>query len=156
MHLCVKHAVNHAENPSCEDASLVSIPAARQLGHQTVELGTGLSGLRQKPTQLRPPGVDDAVTPVFRLSKNRLCLSIRARCRIECRADRLGVDVSHQFANQLALSSQCAAGFHPRRHDDGLEQVFAEWDLPQPVFGKSDEFFTQFLKGVPVSLSGAF
>ena len=56
---------------------------------------------------------------------------------------------------------------HLRGHDVGddgrravgyrdLEQVFVERDLPQPVFGKSDEFFAQFLKGVLVSLSGAF
>ena len=145
MHLCVEHSVYHAKNPPCEKTAFVAIPTARQLGHQPVEFGIGFSGLRQKTAELRPAGVDDAVTPVFGLSKDGFCLSVRVGCRIERRSDGFGVDVPHQFADQLALSSQRAAGIHPRRRDDGVKQIFIERNLPQPVFGKVDEFFTQYL-----------
>ena len=110
-----------------------------------VELSARAAGLSIKCLQGSVAFGRQAVAPSLRSFENRFVMSIRLPEHNERRADGFGIDISHDFANQLFLPSQCPM----RRYSPGFtnlfNQVFVRLDRVKLLIAKQDELFAQCL-----------
>ena len=66
------------------------------------------------------------------------------------------LESAHQLADVLLLSSQCTMCLDVARFQNGLAEVFVEWQRQQIGFTKRDEFLSEFLQCQVRAFSRAF
>ena len=70
--------------------------------------------------------MNDSISPVLRLFEYFLLhFFVPLKC-LECEPYRFRIDVSHQFANKLILTSQRTSRLYAGCSDDGIVQLFLE------------------------------
>ncbi len=99
---------------------------------------------------------DNAVPPSFGIAEYALSQALGSALVCKRCTDGLGVDRAHQFAYQLFLAPQCAAGLDARCFAYGLAQSIVQGHSIKLFGAQFNQFFAQLLQCQVLAFSCAF
>lgn len=91
--------------------------------------------------------------PPFGIVEDPLCQMIVHTERVNRIADWYGIDFSHQFADQLFLSSEGSMGFDGSCGDHRIMQWLLETDVIELLVGQQDQLFAERLQRLEFPLA---
>ncbi len=121
-----QRVVDYSEDPPPDGALVFVADGAIEIANQLGQFGARCADLGLEGRQGFVSVRDDPVAPSFGISEDTLLPPVVGTKAVEQGADRFGIDVAHELADELSLTALSFAGSHPAQIGNRFAEALVE------------------------------